>query len=108
MLDIARGRSAALSAASADVLLKPRAGGSLRAGFDGKSDGVSAAGTVMGRRTFGHLGFTGTSVWCDPDLDCVIALLTNRVCPTRENLLIRAARPKIHDALARLAVERCR
>jgi CubicO group peptidase (beta-lactamase class C family) len=53
----------------------------------------------MGPRSFGHLGFTGTSLWVDPDAKIVVALLTNRVCPTRDHLAIRAARPGAHDAL---------
>jgi CubicO group peptidase (beta-lactamase class C family) len=80
-------------------LVRPRPGGSLRAGFDGKSEEGSSAGSRMGPRAFGHLGFTGTSFWVDPDARAVVALLTNRVCPTREHLAIRAARPTAHDAL---------
>lgn len=90
--------------AAYDWLIRPREGGTLRAGFDGKSPEGSSAGSVLGRRSFGHLGFTGTSVWIDPDARIVVALLTNRVCPTRENLRIREARPRVHDALARLAL----
>jgi CubicO group peptidase (beta-lactamase class C family) len=45
------------------------------------------------------LGFTGVSLWIDPDAEVVVALLTNRVCPSRTNLGIRAARPWAHDAL---------
>ncbi|HWZ91618.1 MAG TPA: hypothetical protein VNW92_22305, partial [Polyangiaceae bacterium] len=52
-----------------------------------------------GTRSFGHLGFTGTSLWCDPDAERVLVLLSNRVCPTRNNARIRAARPAVHDAL---------
>lgn len=85
-------------------LVRVRPGGSLRAGFDGKSDSGSSAGTVCGPRTFGHLGFTGTSLWIDPDAEAVVALLTNRVHPTRENTAIRDARPIAHDALFRAAL----
>jgi CubicO group peptidase (beta-lactamase class C family) len=53
----------------------------------------------MGARAFGHLGFTGTSLWIDPETRIVVALLTNRVCPTRDHLAIRAARPWAHDRL---------
>jgi CubicO group peptidase (beta-lactamase class C family) len=74
-------------------------GGSLRAGFDGKSREGSSAGERLGPRSFGHLGFTGTSVWIDPDAKVIVALLTNRVCPSRDNFVIRAARPPAHDAL---------
>jgi CubicO group peptidase (beta-lactamase class C family) len=80
-------------------LVRERPGGTLRAGFDGKSAEGSSAGDRMGPRSFGHLGFTGTSLWIDPDARIVVALLTNRVCPTRENPAIRAARPWAHDAL---------
>lgn len=78
-------------------------GGTNLAGFDGKSPTGSSAGDRKGPRTFGHLGFTGTSFWIDPDAGIVTALLTNRVHPTRENLAIRAARPRVHDALFDLA-----
>jgi serine-type D-Ala-D-Ala carboxypeptidase len=71
----------------------------LRAGFDGKSGRGSSAGLRMGPRTFGHLGFTGTSLWIDPDAKVVVVLLTNRVCPSRDNSVIRVARPKAHDSL---------
>ncbi|HVH47046.1 MAG TPA: serine hydrolase domain-containing protein [Labilithrix sp.] len=87
-------------------LVRPRPGGSLRAGFDGKSETGSSAGERAGPRTFGHLGFTGTSLWIDPDAHAVVAVLTNRVHPTRDNVAIRAARPVIHDALFALAAER--
>ncbi|MGH7285361.1 MAG: serine hydrolase domain-containing protein [Polyangiaceae bacterium] len=86
-----------------DWLVRARPGGSLRAGFDGKSDAGSSAGTVCGPRTFGHLGFTGTSLWIDPESEIVVALLTNRVHPSRENTAIREARPEAHDALFRAA-----
>ncbi|MEO7109464.1 MAG: serine hydrolase domain-containing protein [Polyangiaceae bacterium] len=80
-------------------LVRERPGGTLRAGFDGKSGSGSSAGSVAGPRTFGHLGFTGTSLWIDPDAGAVVALLTNRVHPTRENRAIREARPWAHAAL---------
>ncbi len=80
-------------------LVAPRPGGTLRAGFDGKSAQGSSAGALAGPRTFGHLGFTGTSLWIDPDARAVVVLLTNRVHPTREHVAIRAARPGAHDAL---------
>ena len=85
-----------------------RPGGTLRAGFDGKSAQGSSAGSVLGPATFGHLGFTGTSVWVDPDARVGAVLLTNRVHPTRTNDGIRAARPRAHDALARRALQRSR
>jgi CubicO group peptidase (beta-lactamase class C family) len=81
-------------------LVRPRPGGTLRAGFDGKSATGSSAGTRFGPRSFGHLGFTGTSLWIDPDARVVAVFLTNRVCPSRDDATrIREARPRIHDLL---------
>ncbi len=53
-------------------------------GFDLKSkDGFTTAGQLTGERTFGHLGFTGTSLWIDPDENLSIILLSNRTFPNR-------------------------
>jgi CubicO group peptidase (beta-lactamase class C family) len=93
-----------LDAASLAPLLEERPGGTLRAGFDGKSADQSSAGSLASRHSFGHLGFTGTSLWCDPEAERVLVLLSNRVCPTRDNRLIVAARPAVNDALYRFSV----
>jgi serine-type D-Ala-D-Ala carboxypeptidase len=100
LLDALAGRASAwLTSTHLAPFLAVRPGGSLRAGFDGKSGSASAAGLLASSDTFGHLGFTGTSLWCDPRRERVSVLLTNRVCPTRDNLRIRAIRPAVHDAL---------
>jgi CubicO group peptidase (beta-lactamase class C family) len=99
VLEARRGRSRWLSDSAVEFLVAERPGGTLRLGFDAKSATGSTAGVRCGPRTFGHLGFTGTSVWCDPDAEVVTALLTNRVRPTRNNMAIRQARPIVHDAL---------
>jgi CubicO group peptidase (beta-lactamase class C family) len=105
MLDALSGRSEGwLDPAGAELLTRPRAGGSLLAGFDGTSANGSA-GPRFGPRSFGHLGFTGTSLWCDPDASVVVVLLTNRVCPSRENILIRSVRPDVHGALFGLSAD---
>jgi len=105
VLDALAGRSGWLEPPWVRRLVAPRPGGSLRAGFDGRSPGASAAGTRASADTFGHLGFTGTSLWCDPAARAVTVLLSNRVCPSRENLRLRAARPLVHDALFALTSE---
>jgi CubicO group peptidase (beta-lactamase class C family) len=100
LLDALAGRAGSLlSPAELTPLVAERPGGSLRAGFDGKSGPASAAGALASTGTFGHLGFTGTSLWCDPQAERVTVLLSNRVSPSRENLRIRAIRPMVHDAL---------
>jgi CubicO group peptidase (beta-lactamase class C family) len=99
LLDALAGRSAWLSRAALEPLLASRPGGSLRAGFDAKSGVLSSAGSRASADTFGHLGFTGTSLWCDPVAERVSVLLSNRVHPSRENVTVRALRPVVHDAL---------
>ncbi|RPI01023.1 MAG: hypothetical protein EHM71_16785 [Zetaproteobacteria bacterium] len=75
--------------------------GSTRAlGFDTPSPQASQAGGGFGPRTVGHLGFTGTSLWIDPDRELVVVLLTNRVHPTRSNDAIKRFRPALHERVA--------
>lgn len=83
--------------------VKPRPGGTLRAGFDGKSEQGSSAGTRFGPSSIGHLGFTGTSLWCDIDREMVGVLLTNRVHPSRDNEVIRKVRPLASDRIGEWA-----
>lgn len=52
-------------------------------GFDHKSEGFSTAGSLASMQTFGHLGFTGTSLWIDPTRNMAVILLTNRTWPHR-------------------------
>lgn len=99
VLDVLAGRASDyLAREHVDRLVRVRPGSTLRAGFDGVSGPDSAAGAV-GPRSFGHLGFTGTSVWCDPDAETVTVVLTNRVHPTRDHISIRRARPLVQNAL---------
>lgn len=60
---------------------------------------TSSCGTRMSRAAFGHTGFTGTSLWIDPERDLYVVFLTNRVHPTRDNDRITAVRPALHDAI---------
>ena len=60
---------------------------------------TSSCGTVMSPRAFGHTGFTGTSLWIDPDRGVYVVLLTNRVHPTRDNDAMKQLRPALHDAV---------
>jgi CubicO group peptidase (beta-lactamase class C family) len=77
--------------------------GSTRAlGFDTPSPRDSQAGGGFGPRTVGHLGFTGTSLWIDPDRELIVVLLTNRVHPTRANETIKQFRPALHERVAEI------
>lgn len=58
---------------------------------------TSSCGTRMSSRAIGHTGFTGTSLWIDPERDLYVVLLTNRVHPTRENNQIQDVRRRVHD-----------
>jgi CubicO group peptidase (beta-lactamase class C family) len=59
----------------------------------------SSSGQYFSPRSFGHLGYSGTSMWIDPDRHLFVILLTNRVYPTRDNDKITAVRPAVHDAV---------
>ncbi len=59
----------------------------------------SQSGKYFSSRSFGHLGYTGTSLWCDPVRQLSITLLTNRVWPDRTSQAIKYIRPRFHDAV---------
>jgi CubicO group peptidase (beta-lactamase class C family) len=61
---------------------------------------ASSVGWRLSARSHGHLGFTGTSLWVDPDRAIAVILLTNRVHPSRDDDRIKQLRPLVHDAVA--------
>ncbi len=75
-------------------------GSSWALGWDtpsGSPRSPSSSGRFFSKRSFGHLGYTGTSLWIDPDRALTVVLLTNRVHPTSRNVRIRPFRPYLHD-----------
>ena len=68
-------------------------------GWDTPSRPQSSSGTMFSDHSFGHLGFTGTSLWIDPEKQLSVTLLTNRTWPDRQSHAIREVRPKLHDAV---------
>ncbi|MGA7919855.1 MAG: glycoside hydrolase family 3 N-terminal domain-containing protein [Candidatus Acidiferrales bacterium] len=68
-------------------------------GWDVPTPPASSAGHYFSPESFGHTGFTGTSLWIDPERQLFVILLTNRVNPTRANEQIRQVRPEVHDAV---------
>jgi CubicO group peptidase (beta-lactamase class C family) len=71
-------------------------------GFDTTAKSGSSSGKYFSKKTIGHLGFSGTSLWIDPEKEVVVVLLSNRVHPSRENTKIVQFRPFFHD----MALER--
>lgn len=74
------------------------AGTSRTLGWDTPS-APSQSGKHFGPHSYGHLGYTGTSLWIDPDRQLSIILLTNRTWPDCSNQTIKQVRPGIHDAI---------
>jgi CubicO group peptidase (beta-lactamase class C family) len=70
-------------------------------GWDTPSGANSSSGRWMTENAFGHTGYTGTSIWIDPELDLFVIVLTNRVNPTRENTRHTSMRREV----ANLAVQ---
>jgi CubicO group peptidase (beta-lactamase class C family) len=78
---------------------QPEPQGSSRAlGWDTPS-APSQSGTHFSLRSFGHLGYTGTSLWCDPERNLSVTLLSNRTWPDAANQAIKELRPRLHDAI---------
>jgi serine-type D-Ala-D-Ala carboxypeptidase len=73
-------------------------------GFDMPARQDASCGHYFSEQSVGHLGFTGTSFWIDLDRCISVILLTNRVHPSRDNVKIKAFRPKIHDAVMKVVV----
>ena len=59
----------------------------------------SQSGHFLSRSAFGHLGYTGTSLWIDPENQLAVTLLTNRTWPDHNNQAIKQVRPRLHDAV---------
>ena len=74
-------------------------------GWDTPEDG-SSSGDYLTERAFGHTGFTGTSIWVDPELDLFVVLLTSRTNPTRANSKHVRLRRTLHDAVAQAITDR--
>ncbi|MBV9608903.1 MAG: serine hydrolase [Acidobacteria bacterium] len=61
----------------------------------------SQSGQFFSAHSFGHLGYTGTSLWVDPQRDLAVTLLTNRTWPDCSSQLIKKFRPRFHDAMVK-------
>jgi serine-type D-Ala-D-Ala carboxypeptidase len=67
-------------------------------GWDTPSN-PSQSGKYFGPASYGHLGYTGTSLWIDPARQLSVTLLTNRTWPDCSNQSIKQVRPKFHNAI---------
>ncbi len=92
-----------VQAETLDLFIKPQQlpPGSGRALFWQMASNTAHAGDLFSSTAFGHTGFTGTSLWIDPDRELIVVLLTNRVHPSRENNHIKGIRRDFHNAVVR-------
>ena len=100
ILDALAGRKPSLAAAATvrRFVTRTAVPGSRALGWDTMLP-TSSCGTRMSRSAFGHTGFTGTTLWLDPERDVYVVFLTNRVHPSRANSAIHEIRPAFHDAV---------
>jgi CubicO group peptidase (beta-lactamase class C family) len=101
LMQVLEGRRGAFTRETAKTFVARRTevpGSSRALGWDTMLP-TSSCGTRMSPDSFGHVGFTGTSLWIDPDRSLYVVLLTNRVHPTPENNAITRVRPALHDAI---------
>jgi CubicO group peptidase (beta-lactamase class C family) len=100
MLQVLEGRTGAFTRETAQTFVARRTeipDSSRALGWDTMLP-TSSCGTRMSPRAFGHVGFTGTSLWIDPERSLYVTLLTNRVHPTTDNNAISRIRPALHGA----------
>jgi CubicO group peptidase (beta-lactamase class C family) len=101
VLQVLDGRSGAFHRDTLQTFVTRRAdvpGSSRALGWDTMLP-TSSCGTRMSAGAFGHTGFTGTSLWIDPQRDVYVVLLTNRVHPRPAGDAITAVRRALHDAV---------
>ena len=77
---------------------EPLAAGTRALGWSAPTEG-SSSGRYFSSHSYGHTGFTGTSIWVDPERELFVIVLTNRIHPTRLNEKIQQVRPALHDAV---------
>ena len=110
ILDAAHGRANALFATGAFLswLQSERVRGR-PLGWDVPAGQRSSAGLYFSKSSFGHTGFTGTSLWVDPERDVFVVLLTNRLNPSARNQKHVQLRRDVHDyvqlAIADMSIE---
>jgi CubicO group peptidase (beta-lactamase class C family) len=94
------GRARLLDASTVELFSRRQAppGSSRALGWDTPSE-KSSAGRYFSPHSIGHLGFSGCSLWIDLEAGIAASLLTNRTWPDRRSQLIRAVRPRFHDAV---------
>jgi CubicO group peptidase (beta-lactamase class C family) len=104
LLQILDGKIGVVQRATLETFISPRTdipGSSRGLGWDTMLPS-SSCGRLMSPRAFGHTGFTGTSLWIDPERGVYTVLLTNRVHPSRgKDDAIRQTRRAVHDAVMR-------
>lgn len=101
VLQVLDGRTGAFQTSTLEEFIARRTevpGSSRALGWDTMLP-TSSCGTRMSPRAFGHTGFTGTSLWVDPDRGAYVVLLTNRVHPDASNDAIQHVRIALHDAV---------
>ncbi len=89
-----------------DFTTRRRASSTRGLGWDTPSGANSSAGRWMTEDAFGHTGYTGTSIWIDPELDLFVIVLTNRVNPTRENTRHAPMRREVANLAVRALTDR--
>lgn len=71
-------------------------------GFMKPKNSMGGCGKYFSKASFGHTGFSGTSVWFDPQKDLIVILLSNRICPNRDNKKFATLRPLIHNHILKV------
>ncbi|MFT5374263.1 MAG: CubicO group peptidase (beta-lactamase class C family) [Candidatus Latescibacterota bacterium] len=103
IVQAAAGKNDYLSPETIDLFTKRQnlvPGSSRALGWDTPSEN-SSSGHYFSPNSFGHTGFTGTSLWIDKETDYYIVLLANRIHPNRNNRDFPRFRPELHDLVVK-------
>jgi CubicO group peptidase (beta-lactamase class C family) len=92
------GKGPVLKAETIAEFTRPQYGTTRALGWD-RPTPPSSSGEYFSPQAYGHLGYTGTSLWIDPTRELAVILLTNRTWPDGKNQAIKQIRPKFHDAV---------
>ncbi len=92
-----------IQASTVESWTKRQHGESTRAlGWDTRAHVVASGGSLLNPTAYGHTGYTGTSIWIDPEADLFAVLLSNRVHPTSENTKLLDFRGQFHDCVVKV------
>ncbi len=96
-LNSVSGRTSLIDSEISKKFVTPTQNTTWALGWDTKSTQNSSCGSFFSKKSFGHLGYPGCSLWIDPKNESFLLFFTNRIHPSRLDYRIKSLRPLVHD-----------